>query len=496
MSGQQALAQWWRDVKRTNNEAFLPLFFDEHRYLVLMGGGGSGKSIFAARKALERCVSEEGHRFLVVRKVARTIRQSCWRNLLEQLGEYYPKCGYRANKTDMVISFPNGSEILFAGLDDVEKLKSIQSITSIWIEEASEVLETDFDQLDIRLRGETRWYKQIILSFNPVSLTSWLKARFFDRSDPRVKTHRSTYRDNRFLPKEDVATLEAFRVTNPYYYQVYALGEWGVTGKTVFDAGAVSERLRHIPRPVRQGYYRYGYDGLKITDIRWTDDPEGEIRIYLPPQAGVPYVVGGDTAGDGSDYFVGQVLDNRTGEQAAVLRKELMDEDEYARQIYCLGMAYNQALVALEANFSTYPVKELQRLGYTRQYIRERSDTYTGEHQKSFGFRTDRLTRPEILGGLIEVLRGHYDVLNDETTLQEMLTFVRTDKQRMEAAAGAHDDCVMALAIAFHARGQQIMTVKPPEPVRKKWTQDMWEDYYGAGPKERERLIEAWGQPM
>ena len=87
-------------------------------------------------------------------------------------------------------------EILFAGLDDVEKLKSIHDITGIWIEEASEIEERDFDQLDIRLRGESRYYQQIILTFNPITITHWLKKRFFDRKDPRVRTHRSTYKDN------------------------------------------------------------------------------------------------------------------------------------------------------------------------------------------------------------------------------------------------------------------------------------------------------------
>lgn len=153
-----ALAAWYVQLAETNNATFLPLFADQHRYLVLKGGGGSGKSIFAGRKVLERCTSEAGHRWLVCRKVARTLRESCFKQLCSQVAEYYPGSGYKINKSDMVISFANGSEILFAGLDDVEKLKSIYNITGIWIEEASELLEGDFNQLDIRLRGKTRYY--------------------------------------------------------------------------------------------------------------------------------------------------------------------------------------------------------------------------------------------------------------------------------------------------------------------------------------------------
>ena len=113
-------------LAETNNETFLPLFDDTSRYLVLKGGGGSGKSIFAGRKILERAVYEGNHRFLVCRKVGRTLRHSCFQQLLGELREYYPDLKYKANQTEMRITFPESqSEILFSGLDDVEKLKSI-----------------------------------------------------------------------------------------------------------------------------------------------------------------------------------------------------------------------------------------------------------------------------------------------------------------------------------------------------------------------------------
>lgn len=221
------------------------------RFLVLKGGGGSGKSIFAGRKILERAITEPGHRFLVCRKVARTLRESCFKQLLGQLADFYPDSGYKPNKSDLTISFRNGSEIIFAGLDDVEKLKSIYNITGIWIEEASELLEGDFNQLDIRLRGRTREYQQIILTFNPISIKHWLKKRFFDRKDPRARVHESTYKDNRFLDDAAIRTLESFQETDEYYYQVYCLGMWGVTGKTVFDGKAVAARLQAMRRRQR-----------------------------------------------------------------------------------------------------------------------------------------------------------------------------------------------------------------------------------------------------
>ncbi len=243
-----AAERWFDKLLSESNFAFIPLFFDTHRYLVLKGGGGSGKSIFAGRKVLERVTTEPGHRWLVCRKVAKTLRESCFAQLAGQCAKHYPESGWHLNRTEMRISFKNGSEILFAGLDDVEKLKSIYDITGIWIEEASELAESDFNQLDIRLRANFDHYLQIILSFNPVSIRHWLKKRFWDRCDPRARVHESTYKDNRFLPREAVTTLENFRDTDEYYYTVYCLGQWGVTGKSVFNSKAIAARLSELAR--------------------------------------------------------------------------------------------------------------------------------------------------------------------------------------------------------------------------------------------------------
>ena len=486
-----AVRRWYRALAADSNPAFLPLFFDEHRYLVLCGGGGSGKSIFAGRKVLERVTSEKRHRWLVCRKVARTLRDSCFAQLRGQISEHYPSAGAKVNISDMRISFPNGSEILFAGLDDVEKLKSIYDITGIWVEEASEITEADFNQLDIRLRTDFPQYLQMILSFNPISITHWLKRRFFDTRDPRATTHRSTYRDNRFLTAEAVRTLEAFKETDPYYYTVYCLGEWGVTGKTVFDGQAVSARLGHIPQPVKCGCWQYSDD---MSEITWTD-ADGPVTIFREPEEGKPYVIGGDTSGEGSDWFVAQVLDNVTGEQVAVLRHQY-DEDTYAKQVCCLGKYYNDALVGIEANFSSYPIKRLEQLGYRNQYVREQEDTYTGAVRKAFGFRTTATTRPVIIGTLVEAMREGVNLVNDRTTLEEMLTFVRNEKLRPEAEEGAHDDCVLSLAIAWYIRPQQRMTVLTKEPEgTANWTDDMWEDYCGADEDGKKYLVSKWGNP-
>ena len=501
-------ALWLRELRETNNDSFLPLFWDKHRYLVLKGGGGSGKSIFAGRKILERAATEPGHRFLVVRKVANTLRNSCFKQLKSQAYNFYAEQVAKipqGESGDMYIKLKNGSEILFAGLDDVEKLKSIFDITGIWIEEASEILESDFNQLDIRLRTQCLYYLQFIITFNPVSITHWLKRRFFDLdiSDPQTrdkfkcltKIHESTYQDNRFLSQDGIRILENFKYTDPYYYRVYCLGEWGVTGKSVFDAEKITQRLLAKIKPQAVGDFTYSNDGIRLTEIRWMENKSGGIRIYKPPERGVPYVIGADTAGEGSDSFVAQVLDNRTGEQVAMLR-QTYDEDLFAKQIYCLGMHYNKALIGIETNYSTFPVMELERLRYPRQYVRESIDDYTHKVKKSYGFQTNTKTRPVIIAGLVEVVRESVELICDQTTLEEMLTFVRNEDGRAEAEAGAHDDCVMALAIAHYIRPQQRYLQELPEGKKQRWTADMWEDYQRASPEDQAYLRKKWGTPM
>lgn len=503
------IAQWYNKLRETNNDTFMPLFADEHRYLVLKGGGGSGKSIFAGRKVLERSTSEAGHRWLVCRKTSKSLRESCFEQLKSQAYEFYKEhIDYipKGKSSDMYMRFKNGSEVLFAGLDDVEKLKSIFNVTGVWIEEASEVLESDFNQLDIRLRTKFPYYLQMIISFNPISITHWLKKRFFDFDIPdpkerreameRTRTHESTYKDNRFLTEEAIKTLEAFKWTDEYYYQVYCLGMWGVTGKSVFDAKAVAARLQEGIKPIKTGYFDFDYDGLKISNIRWVDDRDGFVKIYTDREEGVPYVVGGDTAGNGSDSFVAQVLDNRTGNQVCTLRHPF-DEDVYARQVYCLGQYYNTALVGIETNFSTYPVMELERLRYPKLYVRETVDDYTHGVKHAYGFRTDNKTRPVIISELIKAAREDIRIISDATTLQEMLTFVRNEDWKPAAEAGAHDDCIMALAIAHYIRPQQsyLAEVCGAEEARK-WTASMWEDYNRASPAEREYLRKRWGTPQ
>lgn len=235
-----------------------------------------------------------------------------------------------------------------------------------------------------------------------------------------------------------------------------------LSGDNVFDTEKLLARLQVIPKPIKVGYFLYDYDGMNITNIRWQNDNNGYIKLYQVPN--VPthtsYCIGGDTAGDGSDYFTAHVLDAKTGIQVAALKQQF-DPDQYVKQMYCLGKYYDNALIAIEANFDSYPIRELQRLGYNKQYVREQLDSYTGKMDKKFGFRTTTITRPTIISNLIQVVREHTETINDKDTLEELLTIIRNEKGRIEAPEGGHDDQMMGLAIAHEARSQVSFAQEP-----------------------------------
>lgn len=235
-----------------------------------------------------------------------------------------------------------------------------------------------------------------------------------------------------------------------------------LSGANAFDTSAILTRLQHIPKPIHTGYFTFDYDGLKITNIRWKNDKNGYIKLYMLPNqpAYTQYCIGGDTAGEGSDYFTGHVLDAKTGMQVAVIKHQF-DSHQYVRQMYCLGKYYCDALISIEANFDSYPIMELQRLGYPKQFVREVPDTYTGKTEKRFGFRTTPLTRPTILSKLKEIVNEHCYTINDQDTLEELLKIIKNEKGRIEAPEGEHDDQMMGLAIAHQAREQVVFINNP-----------------------------------
>lgn len=268
------LAEFRKHVK-DKSPVFVPLFKDQSRYQIAWGGAGSGKSHIVARKILYRLLKEKDvkHNMLVIRKVDRTIKRSVFtlvRNIISRWGLVSE---FGINLTDKTIIYKTtGSQIMFSGLDDVEKLKSIEGVTSIWVEEATELLQEDFEQLDLRLRGDHGCVKQIILTLNPISEQHWIKKIFFDDPISGVFTLKTTYLDNSFIDDEYKMVMENKKKTNPRYYSIYALGNWGTAEGLVFNR--VTQRLIR-PEEVA------GLQVVQGLDFGYTNDPTAFHQSYV-----------------------------------------------------------------------------------------------------------------------------------------------------------------------------------------------------------------------
>lgn len=202
------------------------------RVNVFYGGAGSGKSKFVVQKMLYKLLNDK-RKCLVTRKVNNTIRDSIFAEFKTLIGDLgiYDQCNI--NKTDMTIELPNGSQFIFKGLDDSEKVKSIQGLDDIIIEEATEISQQDFIQLNLRLRSK-KPNQQIHIMFNPVSKANWVYKTFFENEYKGALIIKTTYKDNKFLPKEYIEGIENLKDTNYPMWEIYANGKFASLDKRVF----------------------------------------------------------------------------------------------------------------------------------------------------------------------------------------------------------------------------------------------------------------------
>ena len=236
------------------NPCFREVDRSKKRYVVLMGSAGSGKSVDTAQHYLLRLMQDKGRNLLCVRKSDITNRDSTFAELT---GALYRMFGDKAGRYWQVNLSPmslvcrhNGNTIIFRGVNDErqrEKLKSITfqrgKLTDVWIEEATEITQSDFEIIDDRLRGElpSGQFYQIRLTFNPVNKNHWIKKVFFDTPDPNVLTHHSTYLENRFIDDAYRQRMERRKRVDPEGYRIYGLGEWGETGGLILRGWEVQE---------------------------------------------------------------------------------------------------------------------------------------------------------------------------------------------------------------------------------------------------------------
>lgn len=244
---------------------FYPLLLDySHRFEVYMGSAGSAKSYFITQKIITRCWNEK-IKVLVCRRTATTIRNTCFSLFKDILTKWRLHPQYvKIRESDFNIKFPNGSEIIFSGLDEETKLLSLNNIGCIFIEEAFEVPKPIVEQLNLRLRGTTK-NKQIIMAFNPISKNHWLYD-FCEKNPPEsfIYIH-STYKDNPFLDEENYKALEEMQFRNPAKYRVYGLGEWGVDVEGLVITNWRKEDFNPLELAA------LGYEHRAGMDLGWVD---------------------------------------------------------------------------------------------------------------------------------------------------------------------------------------------------------------------------------
>lgn len=245
------------------------------------------------------------------------------------------------------------------------------------------------------------------------------------------------------------------------------------TGDCFFDKELIIKRLDEIRaiKPLRQGKFDYEFithdrDSAEIRNAEFVASERGWITIHAEPEirkdsygnilAKKPYAIGGDVAGEGSDYYTAKVVDVITNKTVATLRVQKTYDDLYAHQLYCLGKYYNDAIIGVEVNFNTIATVELERLSYPNLYIRERFDSIDKTLQKKHGFQTNISTRKNILSNLKNLHRIDYSIECDAETLREMLYFIVSENGKPQAMEGKHDDLVMALAIAHQVATQSL----------------------------------------
>lgn len=263
------------------NPAYLPYLNKPQFMQIYFGGSSSGKSYFICQKIVLDNLN--GANWLICRNVANTIRKSTFNEIKKAISNMGLANYYKIQSADMVITNTlNGKQIVFCGLDDSEKIKSITPangvLERVFVEEATEVKREAIMQLKKRLRGRSDISKQIVLAFNPILKSHFIYTDYFGSwvDDKNVYENRdllilkTTYKDNMFLTADDKRLLED--ETDPYFYNVYTLGNWGVLGHVIFKNWRVEDLSEKIP------HFDKIYNGM---DFGYSSDPNAIIKVHL-----------------------------------------------------------------------------------------------------------------------------------------------------------------------------------------------------------------------
>lgn len=409
------------------NDAYFPYLDDNTRYLHFYGSAGSGKSVFVAQKLiLESFKRKEGQDTLVIRKIERTIKESVFKLLKSiiyqwKLQDYFDVLKSPAEITNKL----TGNRFVFTGLDDPEKIKSISGIQKIWVEEATELEQNDFTELDRRLRGMKN--HQIIFTYNPIDEQNWLKILFHNTEVENAKIIKTTYLDNKFVDEEYAKTLNRLREIDENQWRIYALGEWGSQSLArKFNLSRVLEIKPTEPIQIIDG-----------------------VKIFRNPEKTLYSLAIDTSSGLGADFTAISLrsIDGRLFAQM----KAKVGEDQTVAIALNLAKWYNtkgKVLIIPEVNYGTYVTKTIRdnydnNLIYKR-FIQDPSKQYDSL-VPDFGFKTTGANRDLIINEFAyKFHHENLEILNEDEK-KEMQNFIWNDKnKRYEAQEGSHDDVLFS----------------------------------------------------
>lgn len=245
------------EIKVEQNRSFREVDLSDKRYIIMKGSAGSGKSVDTAQNYIIRLMKDKGRNLVCIRKSDVTNRDSTYAELTSAIFRMGVEKWWTIRQSPLQLTCANGNQIIFRGMNDDrqrEKLKSITfpkgKLTDVWIEEATELTQADVEIIDDRLRGQLPdgLFYQIRMTFNPVSSSHWIKKVYFDRHDPDVLTHHSTYKENRFIDEAYHRRMERRKEVDPDGYRIYGLGEWGELGGLIlsnWEPSDISQDVSH-----------------------------------------------------------------------------------------------------------------------------------------------------------------------------------------------------------------------------------------------------------
>ena len=326
-------------IDKEVNPHFESFLWDwDYQTYLLVGGYGSSKSYHIGLKLIMKCLQEK-RKVLVVREVFDTIRDSCYDLMVEILDDLNllgaGKRRVQTTVSPMSIKFPNGSRIIFKGMDKPTKLKSINGVSIVWLEECSEIKYAGYKELLGRLRHPDLSL-HFILSTNPVGTENWVYTHFFKRVDEEgqehvtlddqylyrhrtvvkngVYYHHSVADDNLFLPKSYIATLDDMQNYDPDLYRVARLGQFGLNGKRVLPQFEVARSHADVMRAVTSIPKQFRFTGM---DFGFETSYNAVIRVAVDDVNKWLYIYW--------EYYKNQMTDDKTSKE---LRAMGIDQEQ------------------------------------------------------------------------------------------------------------------------------------------------------------------------